>query len=169
MDIKAAELLARSEMDRYGQEDYKLDISYQMSSTFGRCNTQKKVITLSAVLVQLNTREKVLDTIHHEIAHAIREKERGFVPYKLTPAIWHDARWKQIAAGIGASPHQFYNSPGNLHSTVTARVPVPPAWKRICPRCGGTDLVKTRSTKKACAKCYYLTGEYYHFIYESNR
>jgi len=169
MNLDTAKTLARSEMDRHGLSDYTLDMNYQMSTTFGRCNYQKKIISLSVVLVHLNSEEKVLDTIHHEIAHAIREKERGPVSYRLTPGAWHDYRWKQIASSLGASPHQFYNSPGNKHQVVTGKVSMPLPWRKTCPNCGISGLSKMRSKNKCCGNCVRNFGVYYNWTYTPNK
>ena len=169
MDLERAKTLARSEMDRFGLDTWTLDINYVMSSTFGRCSSEKKIISLSAILITLNEEDRVLDTILHEIAHALREQERGPICRQLTAGEWHDSRWKHIAAEIGATPVQYYNSPGSKPvNTGRASGPRKKAWKMRCPNCGITGTTNRRSTKKACANCYDETGEYFKWIYSPN-
>lgn len=167
MNLQEAENLARSEMDRLNLQDWEFKMNYTMSSTFGRCNSQKRLIELSAVLVAINVQKEVLDTIRHEIAHAIREKERGY-PRHLTAGMWHDPRWRQIASAIGATPQQYYNQAGN-RSVATGKVPVY-AWKKTCPNCEGSGgLTNRRSKTKCCGRCVRETGQYFNWTYTPNK
>lgn len=170
MNLQEAQNLARSEMNRYGLRDWELDINYVMKTTFGKCQYLKKIISLSAILITLNDETQVLDTIRHEIAHALRENERstesGKYGQRLTAGQWHDRRWQQIAAHMGSTPTQFYNSPGNGRSVNTGRTRHP--WIMTCPNCGVTGKAVKRRTKACCKKCYDATGLFFHWIYTSN-
>jgi predicted SprT family Zn-dependent metalloprotease len=67
----------------------------------GCCKHRLKQVTLSRHYVELNVADKltdVLDTILHEIAHA------------LTPGHHHDAVWKAKCVEVGAEPKRCYNS-----------------------------------------------------------
>ena len=70
---------------------------------FGICRPSQKKITLSRPLVSLNSYEEVLDTILHEIAHALAVMETG-------ENCGHDERWKAICRRIGARPNRCYDS-----------------------------------------------------------
>ena len=57
---------------------------------YGLCDGSKRVIYLSKTLLKISTEEEVLDTILHEIAHAI-------VGY----GFGHGKKWKEKAIEIG--------------------------------------------------------------------
>lgn len=86
---------------------------------FGLCSPSNKTISISRHLAALNTDAEVLDTILHEIAHAL-----AFEKYHTNCG--HDSRWQAIAQQIGARPQRCYDSqqvtqtPGNwqiVHKT----------------------------------------------------
>jgi len=70
---------------------------------FGCCDYGKKEISLSKALVDLNPESEVLDTVLHEIAHALAEIEHG-------ECCGHDQRWKAICTRIGARPQACYDN-----------------------------------------------------------
>ncbi|GHC46522.1 SprT-like domain-containing protein [Roseibacillus persicicus] len=70
---------------------------------FGLCSPAKKEISISRTLAALNPEEEVLDTILHEIAHALAAIETG-------ENCGHDERWKAICRRIGARPERCYDS-----------------------------------------------------------
>ncbi|MEM9080381.1 MAG: SprT-like domain-containing protein [Verrucomicrobiota bacterium] len=69
---------------------------------FGLCSPSKKTISISRHLAALNPHLEVLDTILHEIAHAL-----AFEQYRTNCG--HDPRWQAIAQAIGARPQRCYN------------------------------------------------------------
>lgn len=69
---------------------------------FGVCRPAKKEITISRTLAALNPDEEVLDTILHEIAHAL-----AAIEYRENCG--HDERWKAICRRIGARPERCYD------------------------------------------------------------
>ncbi|MBK1833684.1 SprT family zinc-dependent metalloprotease [Roseibacillus ishigakijimensis] len=74
----------------------------QAERRFGVCRPAQKEISLSRTLCALNTDEEVLDTILHEIAHALAYHETG-------ENCGHDERWKTICRRIGARPERCYD------------------------------------------------------------
>ncbi len=70
---------------------------------FGVCRPSDKIITISRHLAELNSDEEVLDTILHEIAHAL-----AFEQYQVNCG--HDHRWKALCLQIGAKPVRCYSS-----------------------------------------------------------
>ena len=79
MTLKEAERLAKREMRKH-----KLNKVYEFRFindplTFGECMGKPEwYIALSRPLVKLNKKDLVLDTIKHEVAHAIDFINRGF-------------------------------------------------------------------------------------------
>ena len=69
---------------------------------FGVCRGKQKRITLSLPLVRLNEEDEVLDTVLHEVAHALAFEEFGV-------NCGHDARWKAICLRIGARPSRCFD------------------------------------------------------------
>ena len=69
---------------------------------FGVCRPAKKEISISRTLAALNSGEEVLDTILHEIAHALADSI-----YRENCG--HDERWKAICRQIGARPERCYD------------------------------------------------------------
>jgi len=72
---------------------FRFDNSYRRA---GLCRYEGQIITLSRYLVLLNPWTEVIDTILHEIAHA------------LTPGDGHGELWKAKCREIGARPDQYY-------------------------------------------------------------
>ena len=69
----------------------------------GLCNPNTKTIGISEKLVKLNPdrRDVWLDTIKHEIAHAIDFEIRGRSDHSII--------WKRIAKQVGAMPETFFS------------------------------------------------------------
>jgi len=63
---------------------------------FGKCYYRRQVIALSQPLVAANEVSQVLDTILHEIAHA------------LTPGHQHDDVWKEKCKELGCKPEACF-------------------------------------------------------------
>jgi predicted SprT family Zn-dependent metalloprotease len=118
LELARAEQLARQKMQEHGLFARGWSFEWcQDKTTFGWCLNSQKVIKLSQPLVLLNGEEEVLDTILHEIAHA------------LAPAKEHHGRvWQAIARSIGARPNRCYD----LKSTVLPQL----RFDGVCDACG---------------------------------
>lgn len=80
----------------------------------GVCKQDERLIELSEFYVQRNDQEHVLDTILHEIAHAMVGTHHG-----------HDDTWKAMCIRIGASP-----------SSCSSTAVMPEGyWQAKCPGC----------------------------------
>ena len=90
--------IARDLMKWHGLEDWSL--SYDRAvRRFGVCRRADRHIGLSMKLVELNGEDAVIDTILHEIAHA------------LSPAhVGHGYQWRVIARSIGCDGRRCYES-----------------------------------------------------------
>lgn len=78
---------------------WKIEYNTRLRTVFGRCKTRDKVIQLNPYLVEANIKEHVVDTILHEIAHALTPKE-------MKP---HGRDWKRVARRLGASTTRCYD------------------------------------------------------------
>ena len=102
---------------------------------FGCCHFRRKEITLSYELAELNDEATVLDTILHEIAHALAGPRAG-----------HGPHWKHIARSIGCSAERCYSSAPTIQ---------PPAnFALRCRNCGHiARRVRAPRRPLACATC----------------
>ena len=99
----------------------------------GSCRYSEKQITLSVTYCLKASKEEIVDTILHEIAHAIVGPKHG-----------HDATWKAVARRIGCTAERCHR----IQHT-------PPRWHGQCG-CG-QQWERQRLTQRArtsrCGKC----------------
>lgn len=99
MNIDDAKSLAEQLMEEHGLSDQGWNFEFdEQKRRFGACNYKNKLITLSWRLVIQNDEAHVLDTILHEIAHA------------LTPGHHHDSVWVAKAKELGSNGQRCYDS-----------------------------------------------------------
>ena len=93
--------LARELMNQHGLGHWAFQFDHA-KKRYGCCWLGKKIISLSAPLVVLNTLEQTKDTILHEIAHA------------LAPiGAHHGPTWVRIAKSIGCNGQPCYSAEVN--------------------------------------------------------
>jgi len=111
---------------------------------FGRCNHTRKLITLSKPLAMANAvshTDKIIDTILHEIAHAIT-RER--YPHRKMSA--HGYEWQSVCIEIGAKPEARYD--GSKIDQVKGK------YAYVCPNCGRIEyFFKRLKRKHGCISC----------------
>ena len=83
-----AKRLLRTNLDKNGLKDWKIKISKAVKR-LGSCHYSKKTISLSSQFIEMGTETTILNTILHEIAHA------------LTPGDGHGEKWKKKAIELG--------------------------------------------------------------------
>lgn len=99
--------------------EYNLDSSWRVSVSpnmwrrLGTCNFDKKLIRLSESHVRRGSFDQVMDTIRHEVAHALARQRFG---QSIKP---HGPEWKAIARELGATPRASVPMPS---ASVTSRV-----------------------------------------------
>jgi SNF2 family DNA or RNA helicase len=92
MDRTEASKYTRSELDKYGLTDWKVRLTTDINQSFlGMCSHKDKAIILNAHHIDIHPSEEVVDTILHEVAHA------------LTPGHAHDFVWAAKASEIGCT------------------------------------------------------------------
>ena len=90
MERGQATHLCREELNKYGLSDWGVRLNQNMDSGFlGMCMHRDKCIILSAHHIDIHPDPDVVNTIRHEIAHA------------LTPGHGHDEVWAAKAKEIG--------------------------------------------------------------------
>lgn len=118
MELELAIETLKKELKQYGLEEWSAKFNKRYCS-FGLCSYDEKTIYLSEYLVKLNDIERVLQTIKHEIAHAL-----------LGPGHGHSKEWKELCIKIGGNGIRCYTE---------ANTVIPPFEKRytyICTNCG---------------------------------
>jgi len=111
--------LARAELDRHGLTDWSFDWDRAVRRA-GCCHYRQRLITLSWPIFAIEAnRADALDTILHEIAHALAGADAGHGPW-----------WRVNAMEVGARPER-------CHYLATP--------KRVSGECG-CDRAHLRST-----------------------
>ncbi len=136
MDLKQLECYASEQLARHGLTARGWRFAFDGARTrLGSCRYRSRLITVSGVLAGLNDEEVCIDTVLHEIAHALAGHEAG-----------HGPEWKHIAQRLGARPERCTSS-----EEVTR--PEPPYWA-ICPTCGRKSARYRRPrAARACGDC----------------
>lgn len=132
MDKTQAELLVIRHMQAHGLHGWKFKWS-KSNSRLGSCHYSTKTIKLSIYYLHLQDAE-IIDTILHEIAHALvgRGHRHGHV-------------WKAKAREIGARPKAC--------ASVGASTK-PPLYKLHCHKCGyARSFFRKVRRKYSCGKC----------------
>jgi predicted SprT family Zn-dependent metalloprotease len=127
----ATELMAKHDLIGKGWR-FEFDTAKRR---FGCCNYRYRKITLSKALVQVNTEERVKNTILHEIAHALVGCGHG-----------HDWVWRNKAIEIGCDGKRCYTSENTT---------IPESkYIAVCKSCGHIHR-KHRLTRSvsACGLC----------------
>lgn len=140
MLLTEAKQLARRLMRKYGLRDWKFRFTksrIEMGACL-KCKTGEKFIEMSSYYTKVAKDEDIIDTILHEIAHAIVGVEKG-----------HGPEWMEVCEEIGARPEPHM------------QVAVPGLWGASCGKCGKL-YQKTRKPKYLyeCPTCSYLLSDW---------
>jgi hypothetical protein len=140
IDLNEIEKLAKDLMQQHGLDGWLFRWS-NAKTYYGYCLGTDKIIELSKPLTLLNSFEDTLDTILHEIAHALAGCENG-----------HNWHWKMACAKVGAKPERCYDS-------TQIKQPV----KKYVGKClNGHKTTAHRKTKRACYRCCHEYNSGYH-------
>lgn len=110
--LKLVLTLMRYHLDQHGLTDWGCRISVHHRKV-GMCCYAKRLIYVSKWHVMHSRMEQVLDTIMHEVAHA------------LNPGHGHDEVWQECARQLGATPHACMQEPSMI----------PAVWTAVCAIC----------------------------------
>jgi predicted SprT family Zn-dependent metalloprotease len=136
MDTMHAQQIATRLIAEHGLTGWRFEFN-RSKHALGTCHYQRKTIYLSRPLTEVNSYDETVDTILHEIAHALAGFTAG-----------HGPQWKTVAARIGASP---------LSSSSNA-VSAPAKWLSSCRTPGCTfsssrHRLSERAKGYACPEC----------------
>jgi predicted SprT family Zn-dependent metalloprotease len=115
MDLKELEAIANREMAKHGLRGWTFGLA-GTKRRLGVCKFQAKRIEIAEFYALNNPPESVLDTLLHEIAHAL-----------AGPKARHGPAWKKVAIRLGATPRACDNS----HETAVK----PGDWQATCSAC----------------------------------
>ena len=137
MDLRDAENLANEQLrvHNLAQNGWRFGWNKRRLSA-GLCSYKKKIIYLSTLFTIDGTRADVLDTILHEIAHA------------LSPGQKHNSVWKRKAIELGAIPKPCFTS-----ETKYKDVRISYAFKAVCINGHIHYMHRRPKTVKSCGKC----------------
>jgi predicted SprT family Zn-dependent metalloprotease len=133
MDLKELVELAELRLKEHGLTDWTFRLG-RAKRRLGVCNHRYMRIEISAYYALNNSNESVLDTLLHEIAHAI-----------AGPAAGHGPDWKAVAARLGATPRACDNSPETIVQ--------PGDWQTTCPACNRTHHRYRRPARLTGYRC----------------
>lgn len=129
MRLLEAEKKAIELMSQHGLTDWSFGWLHSKRIA-GQCHYGKKKISLGFEITKLNIESEVINTILHEIAHA------------LTPGSGHGAKWKAKCIEIGCRPERCFTD---------AQKVVPE--KRYYAVCGACDQEHYSPTLKLSCNC----------------
>jgi len=95
-------------------EGWTVHINPNTTNRYGRCSYGSREIELGEKFILHATDAQILDTILHEIAHALVGRGHG-----------HGETWKAMARKVGATPKSRSKSVG-----------IEPRWIAVCGECG---------------------------------
>jgi predicted SprT family Zn-dependent metalloprotease len=132
MDKTKAKQMAEEMLRHHGLNDWAVEFSRAVTR-LGQCRYRNKTINLSEIYVELNTEANVLDTILHEVAHAL-----------VGPGQGHGFVWARKAKDIGCSALRCR----------TSAVTIEGKYKYECPNCKMQITSHRRKTARhACKNC----------------
>ncbi len=118
MELKKLEEAATEQLAKHNLAGW----TFRLANTkrrLGVCKHRTKRIEISEYYAVHNTDEAVLDTLLHEIAHAIAGPEAA-----------HGPVWKAVAVRLGATPRSCDDSPDTVVE--------PGDWQTTCTACNRT-------------------------------
>lgn len=147
MNLSDAKNLAVNLMSQNGLTGWSFEFS-RAKRLFGYCHWDKKTISLSRYLVDLNEESEVRTTILHEIAHALAPRNEG-----------HGNLWAATCVKLGIAPVRCYDSAEGSRNVVVPE----PRFYYGCSNCNARIGRFKRSRRGvACSACCqkYNHGKY---------
>lgn len=110
-------------------------------STAGTCNFTRRTIYLSKFFLDIDSEESTLNTIRHEVAHALAGSRAG-----------HGPKWRAIFLELGGNGQTVNYLSDEVRTEFEARA----KWKGVCPVDPEHVVYRNRLTQSvrtsACAK-----------------
>ena len=132
VSIESARTIAVRLMDKYDLFDKDWKFAFDNARRrLGLCSYRRKTISLSKNYLPLVDEAEVIDTVLHEIAHALVGKKQG-----------HNWIWKQKAVEIGCNGQRLYKGEARVEAKYVG----------TCPKCGRV-IHRHRRKKISCSRC----------------
>lgn len=93
MGRESARIELRRMLDYHGLSDWSCSIDSNPESPYGSCSWINQTIKLNGYHCDIHPRAEVIDTIKHEVAHALTPNDNS-----------HGAEWQACATNLGALP-----------------------------------------------------------------
>ena len=156
LDWKCADLMEKHGLTARG---WKFE-HHNAKRQYGLCHYGKRTIFLSKHLLPLMTEQAVIDTMLHEIAHALVGGGHG-----------HGPVWRNKCLEIGAKPNRTSCMTKKLEGGAETARAFTSTWKYTltCPTCK-TTVPKNRKPKSrcSCSKCCPRFNEKHVFVLTQN-
>ncbi|NOX50350.1 MAG: transcription elongation protein SprT [Gammaproteobacteria bacterium] len=128
--------LTYTQLSKHRLADWQVRLDHAKQRC-GLCNYSAQIISLSRHFIEANDEVEILNTILHEIAHAL-----------VGPGHAHGVKWQKVAARIGAR-----TAPTAGESTVMPQ----PGWGLHCRDCSSLVAMRFRRcldlSRVRCRQC----------------
>jgi predicted SprT family Zn-dependent metalloprotease len=144
--ISDAQIIAEKLMAQHGLDDWTFQFD-NAKRRFGATWLTLKRITLSKPLTELNDETHVVNTILHEIAHAI-----------AGPGHNHDNHWRSVAQKIGCDGNRTYSNEvvkPKMNRTL---------YVGTCPACE-RRIRRYKRNNMSCGRCSESYDERFKFVW----
>jgi len=129
MELEKAYLMAREKMEQHGLAHWTFKFDGAVRR-LGYCSSHRQVLSFSTQFIKLNDESVFIDTVLHEIAHALVGHQAG-----------HGYIWKQKAKELGCSPKRCAD--GSKINKPSSK------YEGICSKCGWKSAGRNRMRKGA--------------------
>ena len=133
--LEKYEKIANEMLVKHNLTDWKFVIDTNVKSRLGQCRYNEKEVAISEYILKLR-HEQIVDTIIHEIAHALTEGHN------------HDKVWKEKCIELGCIPLSTYMGGFNIYKPNNNY-----KFEGSCPTCSKT-YIKSKPTG-LCSSCYH--------------
>ena len=143
----AVRAIARAEMDQWGltEAGWTFVIDPDPKRRLGQCRYREKEVALSLLRIQHDSAEDVVNTIRHEIAHAIHYERRGdeLFERRWTGRKWvrkiapHGREWKAIAREVGMTTEPKATTKTNISKNLGYK------WNLVLVRNGEVECLSS--------------------------
>ena len=133
MELEKLKSIAAQELKKHGLHGWAFGLA-DTKRRLGVCKYRQKRIEIAEYYARHSPEESVLDTLMHEIAHAL-----------AGPAANHGPRWKAVAIRLGATPRSC--------ETSQQAVVEPGDWQATCPACKRTAQLYRRPRSLTGYRC----------------
>jgi len=138
MDLKKLFEAALEQLAKYGLTGWTFALS-DSKRRLGVCKYREKRIEIAEYYATHNPDAVVLDTLLHEVAHALAGHKAG-----------HGPAWQAVAVRVGAIPKTCDDSPDTIVQ--------PGDWQTTCPACNKTHHRYRRPKSLSGYRCRCAAG-----------